>query len=298
MKVLITGGSGLIGTAITQELLDAGHEVVHLSRRPNNKARVKQYLWDIDKQILDPKSFQDTHAIINLAGATLNHRWTPEYKSLILRSRVDGTRLLCDSLQELPHQVETFISASAAGYYPSDLQKIFEETDAPGSDFMSLICEKWEAEALRIEELGIRTIRSRIGIVLSDKGGALPAMAKPVRYGAGAALGSGRQLMSWIHINDLAKMFLHVLQHKETSGAYNFVGPNPLTNKKLTEAIARALAKPLILPAVPAIALKLVLGEMAEIVLRSNGLDHKRIGASGFEWEFNEIQPALSDLLK
>ena len=298
MKVLITGGSGLIGGAVTALLLKEGHQVVHISRHPNQNARVKQYRWDTDRLEVDTECLSGTDAIINLAGATLNHRWTADYKSLILRSRVDGTRLLFNTLQAESHQVKTLISASASGYYPHSYQNIFSEDDAPGNDFMALVCQKWEMEAQNFENLGIRTVRGRIGIVLSDEDGALPAMAKPVRFGLGAPLGSGRQFMSWIHIDDLARMFVHALKNNELSGPYNFVGPEVVSNREMTRAIARVLRKPLFFFFFPAVALRLALGEMSEIVLRSNGLTNTRISESGFQYEYRKIDDALTDLLK
>lgn len=298
MKVLITGGSGLIGMAVTRTLLNEGHDVIHLSRKPDHAALVKQYQWDIDRQELDLRCLADTDAIINLAGATLNHRWTPDYKSLILRSRVDGTRLLFKTLSENDHQVKVLISASASGYYPSSFDKKFSEEDAPGSDFMALVCQKWESEAQNVEALGIRTVRGRIGIVLSDEDGALPAMARPVRFGVGAPLGTGNQFMSWIHIEDLARLFLFALENEKMYGPYNFAGPQTLTNRGMTRAIASVLGRPLLLPPVPAFALKLVLGEMAEIVLRSNGMDHEKLKSSGFSCNYVDIESALTDLLK
>ncbi len=298
MKVLISGGTGLIGGALTNLLLTKGYEVAHLSRTPNAKSKIIQYHWDVDRQELDTDSLIDTDVIINLAGASLNHRWTPEYKNIILRSRVDGTRLIRQSLNEVTHQVKCVISASAAGYYPDQHNKVFTESDDPGKDFLALVCEKWEAEALKFENLNIRTVRSRIGLVLSPEGGALPEITRPIRYWVGAALGSGRQLLSWIHINDLCRMFLHAIENTEMQGAYNFVGSQVVTNQQLTSSIAHSLGKKIILPAIPAAALKLVLGEMAEIVLRSNGLSNHKFTSTGFKLQFQELDDALTDLLK
>jgi uncharacterized protein (TIGR01777 family) len=297
MKVLITGGSGLIGTAITRLLLNEGHDVIHLSRTPDEQALVKQYQWDIDRQEIDLRCLEGTDAIINLAGATLNHRWTPAYKSLILRSRVDGTRLLFKSLQENKNQVKTLISGSAGGYYPSELSRHFTEEDAPGSDFMALVCQKWELEAQNIEALGIRTVRARIGIVLDKDEGILPELLWPVKLGLGAALGNGNQLMTWIHIDDIARLFLFALENESMSGPFNFAGPETLSNRKLTQAIARVMKKPMWLPAVPGFALKLVLGEMAASALRSNGLSTAKIREAGFKFEFTDVNSALRDLL-
>lgn len=297
MRILLSGGTGLIGSAVTAKLQDAGHEVVHLSRNPRKNAQPPQFGWNVEKGEIDPAALENCEVIINLAGAPIAERWTPEHKSEILRSRVDGTRLLFNAVREHQPPLKTFISASAVGFYRNDYQREHREDDPPGDDFLSLVCQKWESEARNFEELDIRTLRVRIGIVLSEKGGALPQMAKPVKFGVGAPLGNGKQLMPWIHLEDLARQFVFLLENENLSGAINGVGPKSLSNKELTRAIARVLNKPLWLPNVPAGALRLMLGEMAKAALASNGASSQKIESAGFRYRFAEIDPALKDLL-
>ena len=299
MKILITGGSGMIGREISQQLLARQHEVVWLSREPRaNSLNIPEYGWDPDKGNIDTTALTGVDTIINLAGATLNQRWTPTYKSEIIRSRVDSLRLLYDTIHEKGFPVKSLLSASAVGYYPHDYQKEYTENDAPGNDFISMVCQKWEQEAQNFENLNIRVVRCRIGIVLSEKGGALKELAKPIRYGLGAPLGNGRQWMAWIHLADVAGIFVFLAEHSHLTGIYNVVGPSNVTNSELTKAVARVLQKPQFLPKVPAALLKLVLGEMSRIVLISNKVSNKKISAAGYDYQFPELQPALQQLLK
>src|SRR5690606_37407761 len=199
MKILITGGTGLIGTEISKQLLERGHTVVYFSRSPRkNNLDIKEYAWDVDKGTYNQAAFDGVHAIINLAGAPVAKRWTPQYKSEILRSRVDATRLLYTAVQKHNVPLKTFVSASAVGYYSNDFNKTHNETDAPGRDFLSLVTQKWEQEAQNFSKLNIRTVRIRVGVVLSNDGGAFPLIAKPIKLGLGSPLGSGQQWMSWI----------------------------------------------------------------------------------------------------
>tara|TARA_R110001592_G_scaffold243783_1_gene504974 strand:- start:216804 stop:217709 length:906 start_codon:yes stop_codon:yes gene_type:complete len=298
MTVLISGGSGLVGEAITQILLSKNFSVRHLSRNASRRPDgVDVFAWNPDKGTIDEAAFKDLDYIINLAGASIAKRWTPQYKSEVLRSRVDGTRLLFNTVEKLGIPLKAFLSASAVGYYPNSLSETFSEDDAPGNDFLSLVCQKWEQEAVNFEQIGIKTFRLRIGIVLSTKGGALPQMALPIKYGFGAALGTGKQWMPWIHLEDLAQQFVHCIENDHLEGGvYNAVGPKSVTNKVLTQAIAKSLKSPLILPAVPAFALKLILGEMSETVLASNRCSNEKIHSSGFQYKFPLLEQALNDL--
>lgn len=299
MRILITGGTGLIGTEITKQLQDKAHEVIYLSRNPgSNSMGAKEYAWDPETGKIDLKAFEGTDAIINLAGAPINKRWTPSYKSTILRSRVDGTRLLFNTVQKHQFPIKAFISASAVGYYQHSYTKMHSVEDPPGSDFLSLVCQKWEQEAQNFEQLNIRTVRCRIGIVLSEKGGALPEIAKPVKLGAGAPLGKGKQWMPWIHLQDLAAVFTHTLENENCEGVYNAVGPYNVTNDEFTKAVADVLHRPYFMPAVPAFALKLALGEMATTALISTKVDNNRLSKSGFSYRFSDLKEALQDLLK
>lgn len=298
MTVLISGGSGLVGEAITEILLDKNISVRHLSRKAGRrKDGVEVFAWDPDRGIIDEKALAGTDYIINLAGASIAKRWTPDYKNQVLRSRVDGTRLLFNTVEKLSTPLKGFLSASAVGYYPNSFDKTYAEKDAPGNDFLSLVCQKWEQEAVNFEELGIKTIRMRIGIVLSTKGGALPQMALPIKFGFGAPLASGKQWMPWIHLDDLARQFIHFIEHPELEGGvYNAVGPTSVTNTTLTQAIAKVLHRPLIIPNVPAFALKLLLGEMSETVLASNRCSNKKIASTGFKYKFPLLDEALDKL--
>lgn len=297
MKVLITGGSGLVGQVLSQLLLDKNYEVAWLSRKAGtNKLGIKEYAWNVESGSIDPIALEHTEAIINLAGAPISDRWTPQHKSAILRSRVDGTRLLFNQVQKLKTPLIAFISASAVGYYPNSFTQVFTEEDPPGNDFLSLVCQKWEQEAQNFEQLNIRTAILRVGIVLSAHGGALPKIAAPIKLWAGAPLASGKQVMPWIHISDLAQQFAYALENETLQGAYNACAPNNATNAEFTQAVAKTLNKPLILPKVPAFALKLLLGDMAETVLASNPCSTNKIAAAGFNYQFPKLHDALADI--
>ncbi len=298
MKILITGGTGLIGKEVSRQLLAQGHQVVRLSRNPQKNAEgVPEFFWDLDRMEAASEAFEGVEGIINLAGAPIAKRWTPSYKSEILRSRADAIRLLLQEVERHQIALQTFVSASAVGYYADDLEALRQEDDPPGQDFLSLVCQKWEQEAQLFEALSVRTVILRIGIVLSGTGGALPQIAAPIRYGLGAPLGSGKQWMPWIHLQDVAAMFVHALEKSALQGVYNAVGPANVTNKELTEAVASVLKKPLWLPPVPGWALKLGLGEMAQTVLASNRASHQKIAQTGFSYRFTDLKEALEEAL-
>jgi len=298
-NILITGGTGLVGQALTQLLLKEGYQVSYLSRSEQDIPNIKTYLWDVKKQTIDAQAIQKADAIIHLAGAGVaEERWTNSRKQEILESRTDSTTLLVKALKDTSHAVKTFISASAIGYYGLDTgSTLINEDSQAGNDFLAEVTKSWERSVEDISDLGIRTTKLRIGVVLSEKGGALPKIMQPVKFGAGAALGSGKQYMSWIHIKDLARMFLFVLQQDKMEGIYNAVGPNPLNNAEITQAIAKTLGRPLFLPNVPEFALKLIMGEMAGIVTGGNRVSSQKIEKAGFDFQFAEISPALKDLI-
>lgn len=297
-KVLITGGTGLIGTRLTELLVQEGYSVGILSRHPEKiKGSATGYHWDLDTGYIDPKAFEDTGAIIHLAGADVaGKRWTAAYKKEIINSRTRSAQILHDWLSGNAHTVETFLSPSGVNYYPQNTGRRFKETDGPGNDFLAEVTKAWEKSADRINELGIRTIIFRIGIVLSDKGGALAELAKPVKWGAAAPLGSGSQVMSWIHIDDLCRMFVFALKNKSLKGVFNAVAPHPVTNKTFVNTVADTLNKPSILPAVPAFALKIALGERAIIVLEGADVSSEKIEAAGFSFKYPKLAPALHSL--
>jgi hypothetical protein len=297
-KVLITGASGLVGSRLTELLLSKKMEVVHVGRTKRNGS-VPSFAWDVDKQQMDAKALAGVDAIVHLAGAGVaDKRWTPTRKKEILDSRVQSTRLLFQTLKEEKHSVKNIVSASAIGYYGFGLSdQLFTEERPPATDFLASVTTEWEKEVDAIRELEIRVVKIRIGIVLSNKGGALKEMARPIQFGVGAPLGTGQQVMSWIHIDDLCEMFCKAIQDRSLAGAYNGVAPNPVTNAELTKAIASILKKPLWLPNVPPFVLRLLVGEMADIVVNGSKVSAEKILATRFKFQYSQIDDALRNLL-
>ncbi len=297
--VLVTGGTGLVGTRLTSLLTEKGYQVRYLSRNPGKVSEVESFSWDIDRQTIDEKALDGVDYIIHLAGAGVaDKKWTIQRKKEILQSRTKSTEVLRSALANKDHQVKAFISASAVGYYGWDTGGVWKKEDSRfGDDFLATVTKSWEAEVDQVEKLGIRVAMLRIGIVLSDKGGALKELTKPIKWGAGAALGKGDQYMSWIHLDDLCKMFIHALENDTIQGIYNAVAPNPVTNKELSKLSAKVLGKPFFLPNVPGFVLKLVLGEMASMVLGGNRVSSEKIQNDGFTFTYPEVEPALNDLL-
>jgi|LakMenEpi03Aug12_release.lakeMendotaPanAssembly.Ray.scaffolds.fasta_scaffold21079_5 uncharacterized protein (TIGR01777 family) len=297
-KVLITGASGLVGSRLTELLLSKKMEVVHVGRTKRNGS-VPSFAWDVDKQQMDAKALAGVDTIVHLAGAGVaDKRWTPTRKKEILDSRVQSTRLLYQILKEEKHSVKNIVSASAIGYYGFGLSdQLFTEERPPATDFLASVTTEWEKEVDAIRELEIRVVKIRIGIVLSNKGGALKEMARPIQFGVGAPLGTGQQVMSWIHIDDLCEMFCKAIQDRSLAGAYNGVAPNPVTNAELTKAIASILKKPLWLPNVPPFVLRLLVGEMADIVVNGSKVSAEKILATRFKFQYSQIDDALRNLL-
>jgi uncharacterized protein (TIGR01777 family) len=290
-NILITGGSGLVGKKITQLLESEGFSVAWLSRDPK-KYTQKSFAWDIDKNTIDKAAIEWANGIIHLAGeGVAEKRWTAERKTAILESRTQSTALLFKAIQNASNKPEAFISASAVGFYGFDTgDKTVNEDEKPGSDFLAQVVVAWENEVKKIVDLGLRTVLLRIGIVLDKDGGALKEMMKPP---IAAPLGSGNQWMSWIEIDDLARMFSFAIKNENISGTYNAVGPHPATNEQLTKAAAKHAGKPFIGLGVPGFGLKLILGEMAMMVLGGNKVSSKKIQAAGFEFKYSELDEAM-----
>ena len=291
-NILITGGSGLVGKQLTALLESKGYAVAWLSRKPQQRT---YFLWDVDKQELDPQALEWADAVVHLAGeGVAEKRWTVGRKKRILESRTQSTQLLYTAIQQAEKKPNTFISASAIGYYGFNTgTNLMEETSLPGDDFLAEVVVAWEKEVKKIEQLPVRCILLRVGIVLDAAGGALGEMLKPP---VAAPLGSGDQWMSWIHIEDLARMFVFALEKTTLQGIYNAVGPHPATNQQLTKEAAAAKGKPYVGIGVPGFALKLVLGEMAAMVLGGNQVSSQKIQKAGFEFEFPELKKALKDI--
>lgn len=295
-KILITGGTGLVGSRLSDKLAQKGHEITHLSRNENLNAKYPAYRWDIAKGEIDPKALEVDH-IVHLAGAGVaDKKWTEKRKKVIYDSRIYSTHLLHDQVKKHDIKLKSFVSTSAIGYYGMDTGDQWLTESSPGAeDFLAQVTADWEAAASGFKSLDIPLSYIRIGVVLSSKGGALVKMAQPVKFGVGAALGSGKQYVSWIHIDDLCNMIIWLLDQKK-GGTYNAVAPSPVTNAEITKAIAGTLKKPLFLPPVPGFLLKMLLGEMSVVVLGGNKVSAQKLEDEGFEFQFSDIRAALSDI--
>ncbi len=298
-KILITGGSGLIGTRLTELLTAKAYEVVHLVRRKNSQSNTQQFEWDIERGTIDADALKHVDAIIHLAGEPIaGSRWTEQRKKAITASRVKSAQLLLNSLKGKQQQVKTFISASAIGYYGDSGNDWVDEEAPSGKGFVSEVCRQWEAGVQPVEDLGIRLVKLRIGIVLSSKGGALKELERPVKMGIGAYLGAGLQYYSWIHIDDLCGIFIHALENESLKGVYNATAPNPVRNRDLVDSIRYSLNNISLGFPTPAFVLRLALGEMANIVLDNCRVTSKKIQDAGYKFQFNTPLPALKDIYK
>ncbi|MEA3460906.1 MAG: TIGR01777 family oxidoreductase [Bacteroidota bacterium] len=297
LRVLITGGSGLIGQTLRIKLEEKGYEVILLSR--NKKIQdTASIAWDIDRNEIDREALNSCDYIIHLAGANIGaKRWTRKRKQEILDSRIKSAELIFHNIDLQNKKLKAFVSASAIGYYGAiTSEHIYNEVDPPAGDFLGQTCEKWELAADRFAEIDIRTVKIRTGIVLSKKGGALSKLQIPVRLGLGAPTGPGNQYMPWIHMDDLCSIYIHALESEDIDGAYNAVAPEQITNKEFTRNVAKALKKPFWTPNIPAFAMKLLFGEMAAMLLTGSRVASDKIRKTGFTFKFPDIDSALEDL--
>jgi uncharacterized protein (TIGR01777 family) len=243
--ILLTGGSGLLGRELTKILLDKSYMVSHLSRKPGHDPKVKTFIWDVEKGVIDEACIAGVDMIIHLAGAGIaDSRWTDARKKLIIESRTKSIALVYDLLKQKPHQVKKVISASGIGYYSDRGDELMHEDSPPARDFMGECCMAWEQAVTQGRALGLDILIFRTGVALTKNGGALTKIAMPVKLGLGAALGSGKQWLSWIHHQDVSAMYLYGIEHQELTGIYNMVAPMPVTNQQLTKAIARQVKSP------------------------------------------------------
>ncbi len=297
-KVLITGGTGLIGFKIIEKLLYKGYEVNCLTRSKKNSNHdfLKYFIWNPGEGTADEKAFDAINYVINLAGAGVaDKRWTTSRKKEILNSRVDSIKTLHKYLNG--KKVEVFVSASAIGYYGNTSNKKVGEDFKPGNDFLAEVCVKWEKVADEANAYSERIIKIRIGVVLDKNEGALPKLITPIKNFVGAPLGNGEQYVSWIHIEDLVNLFIYSVRNQLATGAYNGVAPNPVTNEKITKVIAKKLNRSLWLPNVPSFVLKVLLGEMADVVLNSCNTSSKKIESSGYSFSYTTIESAITELM-
>ncbi|MDR5589646.1 TIGR01777 family oxidoreductase [Christiangramia sp. SM2212] len=299
MRVLITGATGLIGSKLSSLCREEGIKVNYLTTSKSkieNKEDYQGFFWDPKNDVIEAGCIKDVHTIVHLAGAGIAEPWTESYKNTIIKSRTRTAALLHKTLKENSNQVENFISASAIGVYPSSLEKLYFEDESEVADnFVGEVVRKWEAAADEFESLGLDVAKIRVGLVLAENGGMLEKIKKPISLNMGAALGSGKQWQSWIHIEDLAGIFLYAIKNHLT-GIYNAVAPNPVTNKVLTKDLAKQMGKSVWLPNVPSFALKALLGEMSQIVLSSQLVSNKKIESAGYNFKYTNLSRALGDL--
>jgi uncharacterized protein len=297
MRVLISGGSGTVGTALTQSLRADGATVNHLVRvkGPTEPGDVK---WNPTSAIVDIAAMEGYDAVVHLSGASIGKgRWTKTRKQILRNSRVDTTRVLVDALARLTRKPSVFICASATGYYGSRGDEILTESSGNGNDFLGLMCRAWEAEASRASLNGIRTVIARFGVVLSPHGGALPAMAAPFRFGLGGRLGSGKQWMSWVALEDAVRIIKMAITQVSWAGPFNVVSPSSVQNAEFTRVLAGVLHRPVIFAA-PRIVLRLALGEMADaLLLASQRAEPAKLQAAGYKFRQEILEAALFDIL-
>jgi len=293
-NILITGGTGLIGKELMDLLMESGYNVAVLSRRKGIEG-VKSFYWDYEAEVLDEDAIEFADVIIHLAGEGIaNKRWSPEQKQKILDSRVKTTNLLFSKSIKAKNKPKMIISASAVGFYGvENSEKVFTEKDPAGNDFLASTALAWEKSVEKFRSIGIQTTILRIGVVLSKHGGALSRMMMPVKFGFGAALGSGKQYLPWIEVTDLAHMFIFVLENQKTDVIFNAVGPEQISNKEFMKTIARLMKKPFFLPDVPSFVMKLFMGEMAILLLKGNRVSSEKIQATGFEFKYKTLEEVM-----
>ena len=304
--VLISGGTGLIGSALTRELIKNGFDVIILTRntsRKKNTGKISYAEWNIREEIIDARAIEKADYIIHLAGANVaQKRWSEKRKKEIVDSRVQSGQLLVKALKEIPNKVKAIVSASAIGWYGPDAQLLnprsFIETDNAANDFLGTTCQQWESAIQPVTQIGKRLVILRTGIVLSKDGGAFVEFKKPLQFGVASILGSGKQVISWIHINDLVRLYMYAIENENISGIYNAVAPEPVTNKTLVMEMAKQRNKFYVPVTVPSFVLKAVLGEMSIEVLKSATVSNKKIEATGFQFWFSGIQTAVHNLIK
>jgi uncharacterized protein (TIGR01777 family) len=299
MKILITGATGLIGRALCHTLSEDGHIIVGVSRasgKPDGLEVAEMYQWDPQAGPLPEAALDQIDTVISLAGEPIAKRWSDQQKKSIRDSRIVTTRNLVEGMRRAKRKPQVFVSSSAVGYYGNRGDEQLEETSPPGRGFMSEVCQEWEREAARASELGVRVALVRTGVVLSSDGGALQKMLPPFKLGLGGRLGSGKQWFPWIHIDDIAGIFRHAIVNARVTGPINGAAPQAATNAEFTRELGHALHRPVFVP-VPEIALRMLMGEMADVLFDSQRVIPAVALASGYEFRHPQLGPALADVM-
>ncbi len=298
MKILITGASGLIGKELSKALVGKGYEILAATRKTSGKPN--EIEWDTEKGFADKDlpQLENLQAIIHLAGENVSGRWTDEKKRKIMDSRVHGTRSVVEAIAKLENKPKVFISGSATGIYGDRADETMTETSAAGDTFLAEVVKNWEAEAVKAENSGVRVVLLRTGIVLAKDGGALAQMLTPFKFGVGGTLGSGKQWMSWISLEDEIRAIIFALENENIRGAVNLVAPHPVTNEQFTDTLGAVVHRPTILP-LPAFAVNLAFGEMGDaLLLDSTRVVPTKLQEHGFEFKYPELKPALEAAVK
>lgn len=305
--VLITGGTGLIGKNLTRHLIDKGYNVIVVSRKAlrSHDSKLSYATWDIKSQDMDINAIAKADYIIHLAGAgVMDKKWSKKYKKEIVESRAKSSELIVKALKQNPNNVKAIISASAIGWYGEDEKilkerKVFIETDPADKNFLGETCRLWEESIEPVTQLNKRLIKLRTGITLSNDGGAFAEFKKPLRFGIAPIFGNGKQMISWIHIDDLCRIYIHAIENENLWGSYNAVAPSPLNNKKLMLSLAKLMRGQFYIPVhVPKLLLKLILGERSIEILKSATVSCEKIKATGFTFLYPSIDAALKELTK
>lgn len=292
--VLISGGTGLVGSVLTKKLRTAGHRVRILSRQKGED----HFYWNPEKNEIDASAFENLDAVIHLAGASIAKRWTASYKKELYSSRIDTSKLIFEQLKKSNTKIECFISASGVNYYGTETSRhIFTEEDPNSNDFLGKLCADWEAAAFDFEQLGARVCALRTAVVLSADGGMIKKLIPAAKFNMVSALGSGNQIVPWIHIDDLADIYKWLIENPNLSGAFNASATQIVNSREFTKAFVGAMGKKIILPNTPAFMLKLIFGETASIMLEGSAVSNKKIKDTGFRFQFDNLETAFKNLL-
>ena len=301
MRVFMTGGTGFVGSTLSENLVRKGHGVTLLTRKTGKRRSLPQGVAMVEGDPTEPGAWQeevaDHEVLLNLAGASIFRRWTEKEKSLIRDSRIRTTRNLVNAIAAGKGKKTTLLSASAVGYYGFHGDEALNEEASPGKDFLARVAGEWEAAALKAQATGTRVVLCRFGIVMGSGGGALEEMVPIFKKGLGSPLGNGQQWFSWIHQTDLVRIFMFLLEREDLSGPFNCTAPEPVRNKELTRVLGKVLGRPTFMPSVPAFVIRMVKGEFGNVLLKGQKVIPKRLLKAGFQFQYPNLTRALTDIL-